>query len=289
MITKQVLTLPCDLYFKRVSIFQNPDIPLKASVLYFHGGGLLYGSREDLPALHLQTLTDAGFAVIAFDYPLAPGAKLPEIFADVCASIEAYLSDPALFAGAPLPYFLFGRSAGAYLCLLAAGKGNLSQPPAGILSYYGYGFLTDHWYCSPSPDYCRLPRMDDSCRDDALRDAASRGISAAGDLEHHYSLYIYARQNGAWRDLIYEGREKYFFRDYTLRLCDHLPCPVFAVHSMNDPDVPFAECRALCDRFGIARPFIIPGNTHDFDRDPDHPYAERVLKESVCFIERCLL
>ena len=135
MITKQVLTLPCDLYFKRVSIFQNPDVPLKASVLYFHGGGLLYGSREDLPDPHLQILTDAGFAVIAFDYPLSPGAKLPDIFADVCASIEMYLSDPALFSGAsaaPLPYFLFGRSAGAYLCLLAAGKGNLSQPPAGM-------------------------------------------------------------------------------------------------------------------------------------------------------------
>ena len=304
MITADVISLSCDLYEKQATVYRNRDIAPRAAVLYFHGGGLLYGSREDLPDLHLQILTDAGFSVIAFDYPLAPAAKLPVIFSDVCASIETYLASPALFyatsqtcgmsadaaaAGPyPLPYFLWGRSAGAYLCLLATGKGNLSQPPAGILSWYGYGFLTDHWYCSPSPDYCRLPRVDASCVDQALRDADTNGISASGDLEHHYNLYIYARQNGAWRDLIYEGREKFFFRDYTLRLCDNLSAPVFAVHSMNDPDVPFAECRALCDAFGIARPFIIPGKEHDFDRNPDHPYTERVLKESAAFLTRCL-
>ena len=47
-------------YQKQVTIYYDDQVDLKASILYFHGGGFLYGSREDLPELHIETITKAG-------------------------------------------------------------------------------------------------------------------------------------------------------------------------------------------------------------------------------------
>ena len=34
---------------KSATIYKNPDVISRACILYFHGGGLLYGYRCDLP------------------------------------------------------------------------------------------------------------------------------------------------------------------------------------------------------------------------------------------------
>ena len=150
---------------KSATIYKNPDATSRACILYFHGGGLLYGSRCDLPEAHLEQFTSAGFPVIAFDYPLAPACDVKNILQDVIDSVNTYLTEPDLFQitapGAdPLPYVLLGRSSGAYLTLLAAasmGKHDFSMPddmpvlkkaPVGVLSYYGYGFLEDRSFFS---------------------------------------------------------------------------------------------------------------------------------------------
>ena len=48
--------------------------------------------EKDLPRPHLNTLTQAGYAIIAFDYPLAPAAKLEMIMNDVESSIQYYIN-----------------------------------------------------------------------------------------------------------------------------------------------------------------------------------------------------
>ena len=176
---------------------------------------------------------------------------------------------------------MWGRSAGAYLCLIAAAKGTYTQAPAGILSYYGYGFLCDNWFKEPSRHYCTLPKVPES----ALC-VISEGIHADGDLDTHYSVYVYARQQGNWIDLFYEGREKFFYLDYTLRACDKLPCPLFCAHSTGDTDVPFSEFTELSNKYHAKR-FIVSGTEHDFDRDTENPFTQKVLDETVAFIEKC--
>ena len=283
---KRILTLPCSLYRKQATIYPASVPDVKAAILYLHGGGLLYGAREDLPEQHLQLLTSAGCTVIALDYPLAPAAKLPEILADVEASLKAFLMHPERFGCEPLPYFLWGRSSGAYLWLTAAArlwgtpdsKGEPLRPPAGILSYYGYGFLCDGWFTEPSPYYLSFPAVDRRCLE-----ALPPEIHAEGSLETHYSVYVYARQTGKWLSLLYTGREKYFYRDYTLRLCGKLPCPLFAAHSTADPDVPFSEYLELTGRYP-ARTFLAAVPEHDFDRHPESPAAEKLLEETLGFL-----
>lgn len=275
---KKEISLDHPSYPKYATIYSERGTEAKASVLYFHGGGLLYGHREDLPDHHIRTLTHAGYIIISYDYPLAPAAKLDTIIGDVCSSITHYINNPELYCGQKLPFFLWGRSAGAYLCLLAAARGNLPQAPAGILSYYGYGFLCDNWFQTPSEYYRSLPAVDASCLEQ------TGGVPhTAGALDTHYSIYVYARQTGAWRSLLYEGREKYFYLDYTLRACTALPCPLFCAHSTGDTDVPYAEFLELSNRFH-PRQFIASCGSHDFDRDEGSPFTKLLLDETLAFL-----
>lgn len=272
MFEKKEFSVANELYEKKATVYYEPSVPVRACILYFHGGGLLYGSREDLPMLHIQTLTSSGYAVFAFDYPLAPAAKLDMILKDVCTSINSY--------SRKLPYFLWGRSAGAYLVLLAAASGCLNQTPAGILSYYGYGLLCDNWFSTPSSYYCSLPPVSKNCLEHIPKD-----IHAEGALGTHYSVYVYARQTGFWQKLIYEGRDKFFYLNYSLRSCPALPCPLFCAHSLHDPDVPFSEFTELCSRFH-ATSFIAPRSTHDFDRDETDPITEQLLQTTLHFLNQ---
>lgn len=266
-------------YLKHATIYYNPQIPAKACILYFHGGGLLYGSRNDLPSLHTDMLTNAGFAIIAFDYPLAPAAKLDVILSDVISSIDDYILHPEKYSSKKLPYFLWGRSAGAYLCLLAAASKKTASPPLGILSYYGYGFLDGNWFNAPSTYYNSLPPVNVSCLQ-----ALPQELHTEGALDTHYSAYVYGRQSGTWKSLFYEGREKYFFLDYSLRACDTLPCPLFCAHSINDTDVPYAEFLELCSKYNAQR-FVASSNTHDFDRFEEDAVTHKLLQASIEFLE----
>lgn len=280
MLTQKVLSIPNKIYEKNATVYEDTDTPVIADILYFHGGGLLYGQREDLPELHLHTLTRAGYRIIAFDYPLSPSAKLDVILDDVCASVNHYLEGLMLCHSEGLPYFLWGRSAGAYLCLLIAASGKCKRAPKGVLSYYGYGFLCDGWFLTPSTYYRSLPPVDPS----VLQGTPSE-IHAAGDLSTHYGVYVYARQTGSWMDLIYEGRQKYFYLDYTLRCQDKLCCPIFCAHSINDTDVPYSEFLELCNRYHAKR-FVASSSTHDFDRDETSPVTEKLLEATTEFLKQ---
>ncbi|MCB6200413.1 alpha/beta hydrolase [Extibacter muris] len=279
MLEKKVIEISNTLYQKHATIYADSGAAPRACILYFHGGGLLYGERDDLPKLHIDTLTGAGYIIISYDYPLAPAAKLNTILDDVSSSISHYVEYSDMYCGCELPFFLWGRSAGAYLCLLAAAQGDLPTAPKGILSYYGYGFLCDGWFETPSSFYCSLPPVEASCLDNAGTE-----LRSCGSLDTHYSIYVYARQTGRWRSLLYEGREKYFYLDYTLRTCTSLPCPLFCAHSTNDPDVPYEEFLALTGRYA-AKQFIAAGSTHDFDRVEEDPFTGSLLEETLKFLD----
>ena len=75
------------------------------------------------------------------------------------------------------------------------------------------------------------------------------------------------------------------YLDYSLRTCDFLPCPLFAAHCTGDPDVPYAEFLALCDKYHPSR-FLCAGNTHDFDRDETSPDTAKLLDETLAFLKK---
>lgn len=269
--------------YDNVTVYYDDQVTLKASILYFHGGGLLCGSREDLPELHINTITQAGYAILSYDYPLAPAAALEVIHKDVCDSVNNYLANASTYVGSQLPYFLWGRSSGAYLCLLVAYKGDFFVNPRGIISYYGYGFLCDNWFNTPSAYYRTLPLVPESCLDNINDD-----IETEGPMETHYVRYIYARQTGNWKNLFFKDRDKFLYLNYSLRLCEQLPCPLFCAHSTRDTDVPYEEFLELQKKY---RPttFVAATDMHDFDRLTETKVTQDLLEATVKFLDTKIL
>ncbi len=277
MIEKTILTLPSSLYNKKATFFHNFSIPMKGCILYFHGGGLFFGSRNDLPQLHITTLTDNGYSILAFDYPLAPEAQIQTILDDVSASIDYYITEFDLIDTNTIPYFLWGRSAGAYLTMLVTAKYTFNKPPSGVLSYYGYGFLTDSWYSTPSPTYTQLPAISENS---FISDGVIRGEK---NITKYMKFYIAARQSGDWISRIFEGKEKHFFLEYSLKLVDSFPCPLFCTHATGDPDVPYSEFMALTQKYR-ATTFIVSSDIHDFDRLEEKRTTAQLLEATLQFL-----
>jgi len=265
-------------FTKKATIYRDDTAIKKAAVLYFHGGGLLYGDSEDLPEYHIQELTQNGYVIVAMDYPLAPGVMLDGILLDAVESVNDFCSNKDKYFSDDLPYFLFGRSAGSYLALLTAAKGSLREAPAGILSYYGYGFLCDGWYDTPNAFYNQFPKISEE--DLPFFDGS---ILTKGPLETHYNAYVYARQTGKWKDMIYKGRDKDFLLKYSLRVDADISCPIFCAHSIGDPDVPYDEFLKLCDLYKPTR-FISTQKVHDFDRLEEHSDTHRLLTNTIAFL-----
>jgi acetyl esterase/lipase len=93
----------------------TPDDDLQSLLVYFHGGGLEGGSKED--AHFLTGMTDRGIALIVPNYRLYPTARYPEFIEDAAAAAAwAVKFRDAHHPGKKL--FLAGSSAGAYLAMM---------------------------------------------------------------------------------------------------------------------------------------------------------------------------
>src|SRR5476649_1936542 len=57
-------------------------------LLYAHGGGWVFGNLDSHDVLCAQLAIEAGIAVFAVDYRLAPEARFPGAFEDVAAALQ---------------------------------------------------------------------------------------------------------------------------------------------------------------------------------------------------------
>lgn len=270
------------LYDKKATIYFPSEKAIRANLLYFHGGGLLYGVRDDLPISHIEAFTDAGFCIIAFDYPLAPNADIRIILEDVKESIFTYLQDEMQGVDTSVPFFLWGRSAGAYLCILSCAKTlpqEVQMQIRGVISYYGYGFLSDHWFDSVNPYYAALPPVPQK----AIPHFPS--FNAHAPIETHFNAYVYARQSGNWRSLFYQGSVDDFLSQFSLRDIDRFPTALFCAHSMNDADVPYDEFLAICEKYTVTR-YVSASKDHDFDRTDSSFLQLQLYQATIRFIEK---
>lgn len=273
----KIFTLQEKPFQKQITLFYTDKKPV-ANIIYIHGGGLIYGNRDDLPKYHLEKLLNHSYNIISVDYPLAPEKKLDYIIKDLADTINLLTSKKISIPNINLPYFLWGRSAGAYLSLLLIAKNMLNVKPNAILSYYGYGFFKNDWNKMPSKYYNQFPKIkniDYKSNDHIFNTSAS--------LESKYDIYVYARQTGLWNDIIYSGREKYFYSDYSLRNISKLPVPLFITQAINDTDIPFDEFLTLSNKFNPTK-FIAPLSVHDFDRDTDNLFTMKLIDKTIKFL-----
>ena len=88
MVTKKISQILTDSSpIIEASIF-TPEHTTKEAIIYLHGGGLVFGQRDDLPLAYIESFTNAGHPVITLDYLLAPEVKLPTILATLKQTLE---------------------------------------------------------------------------------------------------------------------------------------------------------------------------------------------------------
>ena len=100
--------------------------PIKARILFVHGGSWRNGTRHDYPQL-FEHLADRGIEVVSPTYTLSGTAPYPAAVLDVEAALKKLSEDE-------LPLFLAGRSSGGHVALLAAYRN--PQLVRGVIGFY---------------------------------------------------------------------------------------------------------------------------------------------------------
>lgn len=147
---KDGLTLHASFYRSTVKELQNKTI------IYFHGGGLIWGDRNDLPKDYIQLFLKNVFHFLTFDYRLAPETKLDGIYQDIQDGFHWFHNEfsKTLHLNSSA-FILFGRSAGAYLAFLAAKDTTLPKADA-LIIFYGYSSIRESFYLRPNSHYVKF-------------------------------------------------------------------------------------------------------------------------------------
>ncbi|MBM3642739.1 MAG: alpha/beta hydrolase [Alphaproteobacteria bacterium] len=153
-----------------VRLYRPASAPADAALpglVFAHGGGWVFGNLDSHDVLCAQLALDAGIAVFAIDYRLAPETRFPGAFDDVVAGLAWVAANGASVGIDPARLAISGDSAGGNLaaaaCLWARDHGGpalrlqiLAYPVTDALaraeSYrtyddgYGLGAATMEWF-----------------------------------------------------------------------------------------------------------------------------------------------
>lgn len=230
------------------------------TIFYIHGGGLIFGQRNDLPTEYIELLTSAGYNLFTIDYPLAPESKLPEILKSIENSLSWFTDHATDTLGLKHNHFiLMGRSAGAYLAIYQAVHHQV--PAKGLISFYGYFNLNEAAFNVASRYFLTYPKVTIS----QMNKLTSKHPISQGKMNERYPIYIGARQQGNWQSLFLS--ESQSAKDYTIDKTTLQNLPVtFITAATNDPDVPSRQSKLLHKAVPESELHMVDAELHDFDR-----------------------
>lgn len=258
--TEYDLSIPSFEDLKLKATFYKPN-EAKTVILYFHGGGFIFGYRNDLQEPYIEHLSSLGIGIVTVDYPLAPEVKLKNII-HTTQAITKWFSNSFLFEQKINHYFIMGRSAGAFLALknsLYAEK--LTNQPLGTISFYGYFNLNDASFAVPSRHYLKYKKIVAP-----LIETHNQHSASSEQVSHNrYLQYLQARQKGNWLDLMLNSpleKKELSIEKEQLKLLPSL----FITAATHDPDVPSQQSRQLANIHEESTIHLVDNNEHDFDR-----------------------
>ncbi len=133
---------------QRLDVYLPENAPVKAVFVYFHGGGLVMGSKESATDFS-DYLTAHNIATVSANYRLYPNTEFPEFIEDAADAVKWTFDHKELFGGCD-KIFLGGSSAGGYISMMLCfdkrylDKRNIR--PADISGYiHDSGQPTDHF------------------------------------------------------------------------------------------------------------------------------------------------
>lgn len=227
----------------------------KSTIIYIHGGGLIYGSRNDLPHAYLKQFLQAGYPVLSLDYLLAPESPLDMILSSLEAGINYFLDNYQELGVTHSRFILFGRSAGAFLAMQLIRRG---FRPQALIDFYGFPDFSANMQ-RPNSYYLKYPPVNDK----TVRSLINERPIPQEDSDERFLLYVYARQTGKWCDLL----DAQHFTPFASKDFAQFPA-TFIQQATQDPDVPFSNSLRLKSKLTQAVLKPVQANIHDFDRIP---------------------
>lgn len=273
--------------FLKADIYYEPHH--RATILYLHGGALIWGTRTGISTEMIDFYNQIGFNVISIDYRLAPETKLGFIVEDLRDAIQWMLSEGVReYNINPDRIGVVGSSAGGYLALLI-GTGICGYRPKVVVSFYGYGDIFGDWYTRPSDFYCMQPLV--SVREAHTHIGKHEISEGAWD---RFPFYLYCRQQGSWVNEVtgYDPREdqaELMQYNPISRITAEYP-PTILLHGTADTDVPFEESmnmnRELVKAGVPTELVLIDKGVHGFDRDFHDPVVQDAFMKVAAFCRK---
>jgi acetyl esterase/lipase len=271
-------------------VYTLPKTKGAPTLVWLHGGALMWGSRTSLPSWQLALYARAGFQVVTVDYRLAPETPLDQIVSDVEDAFRWLRTDGPRLGLDPDRVGVVGYSAGGYLTLLT---GHRVRPrPRALVSMYGYGDILGDWSAKPDVHYSQEPAVSA----EAARAVVGRaGTLTEAKLGERWSFYLFCRQRGLWpREVSAHdpALERAWFEPFcpALRVDRQYPATLL-LHGDEDTDVPFAQSVLMDERLNQRRVphklLRMRGYGHAFDRTGkglEDPKIEQAFHEVLDFL-----
>ncbi|PFH53336.1 hypothetical protein AMATHDRAFT_137855 [Amanita thiersii Skay4041] len=221
---------PIEIAFKHVDgldIMMDVYLPEKATekdpapvLLWWHGGGLLQGTRKGLGPHMLRAPANHDLCIVSADYRLAPQTRMPSILSD-CVDAIKYIRSPAFAAATqnrvnPSKLALSGSSAGGWLSLLnglgigyeACGLG-AEVPKAGsiaaIAPIYPITDLLDPFWSTKKYPVSYMGRMIERSEVEPFINSVDEKTSGAAVNSRRAIFYHYMVQEGILEPLLLDG------------------------------------------------------------------------------------
>ena len=231
-------------------IYRDDGQAVRPVIVWIHGGALIMGHREWIPKQIQELAVAKNYAIVSFDYRLAPETKLPDIISDIETAFRWLAHDGAQqFHLDPDRMVVVGGSAGGYLTLVT---GYRVQPkPKGLVAFFGYGDLVGEWYSKPSLHPAHNPRK--ITREEAQQQtdgtvvSDSRQRKGKGDW-----IYLHYRQTGTWPlevsgfDPVNEA-DKFKPYEPVHNVTREYP-PTLLIHGTKDTDVPYEQSKMMAEQ-----------------------------------------
>jgi acetyl esterase/lipase len=230
-------------------VYRAGDDKVRPVVVWLHGGALILGNRTQVPRQLLELCRKEGFALVSFDYRLAPEVKLPAIIEDIQDAFAWLRKDGAKTLHLdPKRVVVTGGSAGGYLTLMSGVR--IEPRPRALVAYWGYGDVDGDWYTKPSEYYRKHVAL--ISKEDAYKGVGGpvlTGTDGAAQQKARGRFYHYLRQNGLWTKVV-SGFDPATERNKLDAYCPirSLPAdypPVLMIHGTKDDDVPYEQSAAM--------------------------------------------
>lgn len=251
----------------------------RGTVVYVHGGGMVYGSMRDYPECSVRRFLNEGFDILSIGYPLAPETGLAAIVESTAACLIELMDEGVIDGEA---YYAFGRSAGTFLwvALIDRLKQARRNLPRAFLAFYGYASLR----------HLRLFEPDQCYRaDHPIAQNVAFGLIRAkpvfDDLAmERLLLYVFARQQGMMGTLLDVSPDELDAYDFEHGSERELP-PTFATWCALDDEVDPAASRALCALSPDCTTWVVDARGHDYDQMVDTPAYEELMRRLLAWLK----